>query len=64
VPLAVAVTVAWPSKFVTTVPAESVADAPAPGAVNVTGTHGSGAQEASVTVTVIGLGNAEPGDVA
>ena len=58
--MAVAVTEAIPLAFVVAVPADSTADAPEPGAANVTVTPGTGFELASRTVTCSALAKAVP----
>ena len=54
---AVAVTCVWPEAFVTA-GADSAAEAPAPGGVNVTVAPGTALLNASLTTTTSGLANA------
>ena len=63
VEFAVAVVLAVPVPSVSTVVAVSEAEAPDPGAVNVTGTQGIGAPPASRITTLIDWANVEPGGV-
>src|SRR5258708_5539414 len=58
--LAVAVTLATPLLFVTTVGAERAAEAPLTGAANVTVTPLAGTPEASLMVTCSGFAKAVP----
>ncbi len=55
-----AFTEATPLRSVSTVVADSVADAPAPGAANVTGMQGSGVPPESRAITARGAANAAP----
>src|ERR1022692_1809914 len=61
--LAVAVTLATPLPFVTTVGAERAAEAPLTGAANVTVTPLAGRPEASLMVTCSAFGKAVPTSV-